>query len=415
MSAPLYAPRLSATYTPRIFSGRIARVDASSGTVDVQVDGIEGRYYSHCEIVSPIKAAALGGIDHLPRVGDACVMLENTSHRGHEYAAAGLVIGYRSMNSTALSSRVELFPGDIRIQGATGSDVLLRNNGDIYVVSDQQTMMAFLSTEEIVRLRSASYEHTLSGGSVRWSVQSAGDSAPVGYLMGIKADAAEAEPYLTVSAGSEGGLNVTLHMAGAARSDAVNPLLINNVEASAGFKFTVSSDGTVGASSASMWTQESVGPMLLTSQTAVSMIAPQLMLGAPGAGGVSFPSSGPMVINAPNGLEINAPFIRLRQSDEQVTLNSDGAEESKQLLNIELLKWLFNHVHVVMPATPGQPTATTAPVGTPLGSTTPAAMAIRDGAQAAAAMTPGGPAIAEALNSVITSADSIHTQDTRAR
>lgn len=413
MSAPLQAPNYSAVRTPRVLTGVIARVDASSGTVDVAIGGVEQTYYSNCELVSPVKSSSLGGLDYLPRVGDVCVLLENTSQLGHASAATGLVIGYRSMGGAALSSRVELFPGDIRIQGATGSDLLLRNNGDIYVVSDQQTMMAFLSTEEIVKLRSASYEHTLGGGFVRWTVQGSDAAAPVGFLMGVKADAAEAEPYLSIAAGSEGGLNVTLHMAGAERTGAPNPLFVNNVEASAGFQFSVTSEGNVGASSAGMWVQESIGPMSLSSQTAVSLIAPQLLLGAPGAGGVSFPSEGPMVINAPGGLEINAPFIRLRQSDEQLNLVSDG--EGKQLVNIDLLQWLFNHVHGVFPAASLQPTATTAPIGTPPNTTSTVATGLRDPIVTAAMGSAGVLVIIEVFVYTIADAGTIQTQDTRAR
>jgi hypothetical protein len=414
MTLPIHAYPYTQKATPALFSGRVVSVDVATGAVDVVTDGPMGTYYSNCELVSPVKANRLGGLDYLPQVGDVCILLENLSTGQRGAGARAMIIGYRSMNPISLSSRVELLPGDVRIQGATGSDLLLRNNGDIYVVSDSQTMMAFLSTEEIVRLRSASYEHTLQGGAVQWTVT---DGGAVSYLMGIKGSAADAEPYLTVSGGSEGALTVTLHMAGAARGEDVNPYLVNNVEASAGFKFHVDAEGHVAASAAGTWQQESADRMVLSSATSVSAIAPELFLYAPSSGGVTLAKEGPMVIDAPRGLVINAPFITLRQTTPEppATLHSDATEESKYLLNVDLLQWLFNHVHLVMPVPPATPSCTTAPVGTPPGGSSVDAAGIRDGLLAAVGQTPAAPALAAAQPYAILDDKTIQTQDTRAR
>jgi len=330
--------------SPAILSGRVIAVDAASGRVDVQTIGPYSRTYRDCEVTSAVKGRGLGGIDFKPVVGAHCVLIENLSTSPNGISASPLVIGFRSLNTEAKSTRVELVPGDVRVQGTLGNDLLLRNNGDVYLLSDQQTLLALLGTEELVRLNSPSFAHTLAGGSVRWSVAADEMGGPVAYVFGVKEFSSDAEPYLRVSAGAEasGGLSVTVFRPGAARGGE-NPLFTNLVDAGAGFQFDVSNAGDVFLGATGTCAIEAGAPLSLLSAASVELLAPNVSIGGGGAS-VQLAPDGRVIINAPAGVEIDAPSLRLRQLTLP-SLTSDQTAESKRLTHIDLLPWLFTHVH----------------------------------------------------------------------
>jgi hypothetical protein len=335
---------LATQATSNILSGRITRVDAESGRVDVIVQSPYQRFFTDCEVASSFRGQGLGGFDFKPTVGAYCVVLENLSASNRGMSASAMVIAFRGITQEARNIVGELAPGDIRVQGENGNEVLFRKNGDVYLVSDQQCMLSLLSTEEIVRINSPSYEHSLGGGSFRWSVSADELGGPVAYLLGIKEFESDPAPYLTVSAGAAvaGGLNVTLNRPGAA-SGVPNTAFVSMVDAAAGFHFDVTSDGSVSIASTGSWTQESIGSMLISSTVSLGMSAPSVALSG-GAGSIGVDATGQIRQIAPAGSTVDAPLLELSYEGQRM-LFSDNTVESRRVVTEDILPWLFNHVH----------------------------------------------------------------------
>ncbi len=77
----------------------------------------------------------------------------------------------------------------------------------------------------------------------------------------------------------------------------------------------------------------------------------------------------PVKISAPHGLILDASSIQISTAGVDV-LNGDITDDSKHLCTIDLLDWLFNHIHLVKTNTQLiTPSITTCPVGTPSGAT----------------------------------------------
>lgn len=360
----------AAQNSPAILSGRVIAVDATSGRVDVEVLSPFHRIYRNCEVASSFKGRGLGGLDFKPERGAHCVLIENLSTSPSGISANPLVIGFRSLNTEAQNTRVELVPGDIRVQGTLGNDLLLRSNGDVYLLSDQQTLLALLGTEELVRLNSPSFAHDLAGGSVRWSVASDESGGPVAYLLGIKEFASDAEPYLNVSAGSDaaGGLRVTLFRQGAARGTP-NPLFTNLVDGGAGFQFDVTNSGDVSLCAAGSCSIESAAPLSLLSAAGIDVLAPNVSIGGGGGSSIQLAPDGRILLTAPRGVEIDAPSLKLRQLTLP-SLTSDQTAASKQLVNVDIFPWLFTHTH------PSPAGITLGPLGAPEDGGAPSAIEI---------------------------------------
>lgn len=345
-------------HPPNILAGRVTRVDAETGLLDVTVTSPFQRILRNCEVATMFRAQGMGGFDFKATLNAECILIESLSTSPTGTAAAPVIIGFRNLGPAAAASRAELTPGDVRVQGANGSDLLLRNNGDVYLLSDQQCLLALLGTEELVRLNAPSFEQYTGGGSLRWVVSADNTGGPVAYLLGIKEFESDAKPYLTVSAGAAmgGGLNVTLLRPGAA-GGSDNDMFTNLVDSAAGFHFQVESTGDVGLSATGTWIQESLGPMLFSSNSALGLSAPALSLGT-GAATAELKNDGTVTVVSPGGAGLEAPSLRLAVGGVPL-LTSDDTEESKRVVNIELLSWLFNHTH----ATPAG--ITLPPLGSP--------------------------------------------------
>lgn len=335
---------LTQQVAPSLLSGVVTRVDADTGRVDVDVFGPMRRTFRDCEIASSVKMGGLGGLDFKAVVGAHCILVENLSTSPGGISASPIVLAFRSLTTEARSTRTELVPGDIRVQGVRGNDLLLRNNGDVYLLSDQQTALALLSTEELVRLSSPSYAHTLAGGSVRWMVSADDLGGPVAYRMGIKEFASDAEPYLSVTAGAEadGGLNVALYRQGAARGDA-HPAFVNLVDAGAGFSFDVTNSGAVSVCAAESLSLESIGPVSVLTPSSVEVSGSSVQLSGNGAS-LTIGADGVLRIVAPAGIEMSTSALRVTDVTHAVH-TADASEDSKRLANIDLFPWLFTHTH----------------------------------------------------------------------
>lgn len=401
-----------------ILSGKVIEVYPSLGRVDVEIDYPDSRKFLKCEYTSPYTGNNNGGIDFVPTRNSYCLVLLNSSEGGAGIEASPLVIGFRPRTPASLTSRVDLKPGDIRIKGEYNNDILLRNNGDIFIVSNELNMLAFISSEDLVRFRTKNLKHELAGGDLTWVASSDQAGGPVAYLKNIRRFVSDEHPYLTIKAGSSagGGISVVMHQLGATVDESAEPLFINLVPKSAGFMFNVGDQGEVAIASRSSVEVEALGPISATSQVSANITAPNTTIGS-STSSISQASNLPTRIYAPNGLIIEAPFIKI-QGQGQTFLNADSTDDSKSLITVELLEWLFNHTHSVLSV----PSETLPPLGSPDGY----GIAIAAKLQELTALAGGGDPIAQAQlasltqslndnNNVINSINDITTKDTKAK
>jgi len=83
--------------------------------------------------------------------------------------------------------------------------------------------------------------------------------------------------------------------------------------------------------------------MLLSSTVGVGIAAPSLSLNG-ALGGVSVTAAGGVEVVSPAGASVSGPSLRLVHNGVPL-LTSDNTDESRRVVNIELLPWLFTHTH----------------------------------------------------------------------
>lgn len=409
---------------PSIVNGIVTAVYPESGTMDVKVSFPDMRYYEDVPYASTFKDKGLAGIDFVPTSGCQVILLEHVSNETSGPVASPVVLGFRAALGKSLGSRTELLPSDVQVQGRYGNQLMLRSNGDAYLVGDHQNLLAFIVGEELTRLRTSNFEHETPGGAVTWAIDGDVDGGAVVYMHQLKRFASDPRPYLSITAGTAagGGLDVTLfdYDGVFSSSSSQDPAFINMMETGCGFRFNVSSGGDVQVSARGGVNVEANGLIGLTSKTGIGLSAPQLSVAA-GAGGpeISGAPGQPMRLYCPDGLEIEAPFIRITQESAGL-VSSDNTEDSKQLLSVDLLEWLFTHVHMTYPTTlPTTPSATTGPIHVPQpdpavdGLTTALDTAISGGLDPIAA-TPRAAMTANARYA-ITDTEDVITKETKAR
>lgn len=364
---------------PTLLSGIIRQVNTQESTVDVKIDEPDGRYLIGCTYASPVQSSGVGGIDFAPVRGSSCIVLENLSNSSSGFDVGNfIVIGFRSRSLKSNLNRTTLNEGDIEVRSQQGNSVLLTRKGDIYIVADKQNYQAFLATEQLVRQRSSSYLHELAGGSFDWSVQADASGGPVSCTAEVKRYASDTEPYLTISAGTtaNGGLDIVMHRPGEESSENASPLFNNLVHESAGFRFRVEEDGAVEMSALSM-SLEAVEPISMTSKTSINMTSPGIVVNTAESSCTMRPGH-PLRISAPRGIILDTPSIQIASSGKTL-VESTNDENSKHLCTIDLLEWLFNHIHAVEANTVlVTPSITTCPLGTPDVSTDSINKARRD-------------------------------------
>ena len=362
---------LSSPTPPRIFTGTVVEIYADKGTIDVRVDIPESSFYESVPYASAFKDNGLAGFDFVPTRGCRVLLLESPSQEASGSVAMPIVLGFTAPPGKSLGARTDLLPSDVQVQGKYGNNLLLRSNGDAYLVGDNQNLIAFIAAKQLTKLRSANYEHEHAGGRVSWTVDGEAAGGAVAYLHTIKRNSSDADPYLYVAAGTsaDGGLEIRVATEGG-EAPAANPLFINDVPLGCAFKFSVDESGHTGISALGAFTAESVGPMTVNSMAGILMSAPQIAFTS-AAGGMSMSSepNKPMKIIIPEGIEIVTPSFRITQEDHAL-VRSDTEGESKNLVTVDLLDWVLNHRHLI-----GSPSATGALGVSPTGSISSAPIA----------------------------------------
>jgi len=334
---------------PRIFTGNVFEIYPELGAVDIKVGFPDSRFYEKVPYASAFKDKGLAGFDFVPTRGCTVLLLEHGSEDSGGETSAPIVIGFMAPPGKSIGARRELLPSDVQVSGKYGNNLLLRSNGDAYLVGDARNLIAFITTEELTKLRTTNFEHEHPGGRVRWMIDGEAQGGAVAYLHTVKRNMADDAPYLSVSAGTDaaGGLEIRMAGEGGEVPNSANPIFVNDVPVGCAFKLGVDMLGNVGVSATGAVVAESIGPMTLKSASGISLAAPQIAFTSV-VGGISITSvpGQPTRLVLPDGLEIVAPHIKITQGTTHLLSSSEEEGHSKKLLTEELFDWVVNHRHM---------------------------------------------------------------------
>lgn len=336
------------TKPPRVFTGTVFEIYPEVGAVDIKVGFPDSRFYEKVPYASAFKDKGLAGFDFVPTRGCTVLLLEHASEDSGGETSAPMVIGFMAPPGKSIGARRELLPSDVQVSGKYGNNLLLRSNGDAYLVGDARNLIAFITTEELTKLRTTNFEHEHPGGNLRWMIDGEAQGGAVAYLHGIKRNMADDLPYLSVSAGTDaaGGLELRMATEAGEVPNSANPIFINDVPVGCAFRVGVDPMGNVGISALGIMNVESVGPMNLTSTAALSLAAPQIAFTS-AVGGMSVVSApgAPTQLVLPEGLEIIAPHIKITQGTTHLVSSSEEEGHSKKVITEDLYDWIIHHRH----------------------------------------------------------------------
>lgn len=396
------------TKPPRIFTGTVYEIYPEEGSVDIKVGFPDQRFYAKVPYASAFKDKGLAGFDFVPTRGCTVLLLEHASEDAGAEMSAPIVIGFMAPPGKSIGARRELLPSDVQVSGKYGNNLLLRSNGDAYLVGDSRNLIAFITTEELTKLRTTNFEHEHPGGNVRWMIDGEAQGGAVAYLHGIKRNMSDDKPYLSVSAGTDaaGGLEIRMAGEGGEIPESANPIFINDVPVGCAFRVGVDPLGNVGISSLGMMNVESVGPMNITSTAAISLAAPQIAFTS-AVGGISVVSTpgAPTQLVIPDGIEIIAPHIKITQGTTHLVSSSEEEGHSKKVITEDLYEWLIHHRHftAAAPNTYGSPSGyglSTKPLNTSAITTDPVYNVINGAFQGE--VSSGAVAPATAIQAILT-------------
>lgn len=336
------------TKPPRIFTGVVYEIYPQIGEIDIKVSYPDNRFYEGVPYSSTFKDKGLAGFDFVPTRGCSVLLLEHASEDTGAYGALPMVIGFMAPPGKSIGARRELLPSDVQVSGKYGNNLLLRSNGDAYLVGDARNLIAFITTEELTKLRTSNFEHEHLGGRVRWMVDGEAQGGAVAYLHTVKRKAVDNQPYLSISAGTEaaGGLEIRMASESGEVPNTANPAFINDVPLGCAFKMSADMMGNVDVSATGTISAESIGPMNLTSASALNIGAPQITFTST-LGGISVISGPgqPTKLVLPEGLEIITPSLSITQGADSLVSSSTEQGHSKKVLTEDLFDWIVNHRH----------------------------------------------------------------------
>lgn len=194
--------------------GIVINIYPEKATCDIQTTDVRSSVYSDVPYATGYTGVEGNGIDICPEVGSYCYFIAGdsgaTSKADAQVSAPTVFCFFNPRTEKgSLGNRTQLSPGDIRLSAGSG-EMLLRNNGDVYLFSGPTMCTAYLSTQQLVRSVSPSYMHDTLGGGVSWLVNSDIDGGPVDFTATVKKSATDTFGYLTLAAGEGNNNKVTL-------------------------------------------------------------------------------------------------------------------------------------------------------------------------------------------------------------
>ena len=370
---------------PRVMSATVVEVYASEGLVSVTTQSPSLRTYERIPYASAYLSPNGGGIDFCPERGASCWILTNPSDPLSGGDEETCVISFRSRTRETQTIRQGLVPGDIRVAGSYGNELLLKRNGDIYLLSETNCGVAYLSSKDLVKAVSPNYEHLLAGGSFRWNVLSEELGGPVSAVLEVKKYSSDETPYLTVTAGAEAGGGLRLELFSGIGAGPDETVLIAAVQKDLNALVDITEEGKLFG-----WFRDGIdlrtdGPVNVTTQSSIGLTSPsvqinnavsvsstgQVLIGANGSG-IEISPEGLVTIRAPLGVLVDGPSLNVFAGetglsaitpDDEDPSFEDEEGQVKKLATVDLVQLFLEHRHVTYPVGAlTQPAATTSPI-----------------------------------------------------
>jgi hypothetical protein len=312
-------------------------VKPEQGVCTVITNDLTARVYKDIPYSTGYLGPDGSGIDICPERNSQCWIVSRSSDSLSPNDGEASVIAFRTpRNSDSyLGNRIKLLPGDIRFSTAGGNELLLRKNGDIFAFSGASCSISLISSEELVKQISPSYEHEASAGNVAWTVNSSIAGGPTTCTYGIKRFASDALPYLQMTAGEVigGGLNVSMY--------------IDGDQGQLQFELDVSNDGVAAMffrKSLRIETQDSI----VATSKVITMSADDECTVSASKSSISLKQS--MIILDADIVEIRAKqFIISNYGANMLATSVDPTDMPKKLISTDLFQHIQNHTHPVMP------------------------------------------------------------------
>ena len=324
----------------RIHSAVVTDVKPDRGLCTVVTTDLTGRIYVDIPYSTGYLSPDGAGIDICPERGSYCYVLARTSDSMSDNDSEASVIAFRSPREgdSNLGSRIKLLPGDIRLSTVGGNEILLRKNGDMYLFSGASSSLSFVSSEEIVKQISPSYEHEMLAGNVSWQVNGSVAGGPTSCRYGVKRFSSDDNPYLELLAGEtvSGGLNISMYIDGSSRDLT--------------FELDVDNQGI-----ATMFFKTSLN---LSANESVSLYSKDTVV--QGANSATLSSSMASVSVSPNKVTINADVIEIfakqfivsNYGGNMLTTSSEPNDVPRNMLTSDLFEFIKTHKHDVTPPDP---------------------------------------------------------------
>ena len=320
-----------------IKKGVVVEVYSNRGTCDVKTLDVRGSVYQDIPYATGYLGPDGNGMDICPEVGSYCYFIATDSgsmDSGDAKYTQATIFCFMSPRSenTSLGTRSEISPGDIRMSAGSG-EVLLRNNGDMYLFSGPAIGTAFLSTRALMQTMAPSYVLNTMGGSVKWITNSDIEGGPTDFTAVIKKSSSDERGYVTVSAGDANNGTFSVSVQDTGDNDSTNI-----------FDLRVFTDSQPTALFAGNGIELSTGtgPLSLNGRVIIEQTSLNMNLGNASVL-LENDEASKMTINA-DEIIINTskPLVINMDGEEVVRLEKDTL---KKLVTEFLIPWIKTHTH----------------------------------------------------------------------
>lgn len=324
-----------------IKKGIVVEVYADRGTCDVRTLDIRSSFYGDIPYATGYLGPDGNGMDICPEVGSYCYFISTDSAsmdpKDAKYTQATIFcfMSPRSDN-VSLGTRSQISPGDIRMTAGSG-EVLLRNNGDMYLFSGPAIGTAFLSTRALIQTMAPSYVLNTMGGSVKWITNSDIEGGPTDFTAVIKKSATDEQGYVTISAGeaNNGTFSISVNDSGS-----------NDATTLFDLRVFVDSQPTTLFASNGLEMSTGTGLLSLNGRIVIDQTSLNMNLGN---------ASVLLENDEASKMTINADEIIINTS-KSLVINMDGEEvvrlekdTLKKLVTEFLIPWIKTHTHAGTP------------------------------------------------------------------
>ena len=358
----------------QIVKARVENVYRDRRVCDLVVLGPNSSILKDVPWSTPMMSGEGSGIDFVPEKNSLCWVVESTSDFTDPNDITNTVLAWQSpaRGDVYGPERKDMLPGEIVLSTKAGAYIHLDNaNGDLSIQAGPACSTIHFLMDRIIETLCAEYELITDVGGITWQVLGQNQpSDPVQFKLDVKKQVGDEIGFFDISVFSDAGSGTVQFKV---RPEGV--LEYDNYESDGtglAFNWEISDYGQ------SIWQAsgdavfESTGAMSLQSGSSMSIHAPTVDIAATPPytdGAESLLSS--FIEITPEGIKIRAPKVILETSSFSVVSGAAEMESfahaayndeglNKKLVHVDILDWLFSHVHITGAV------ASTGPLGTPV-------------------------------------------------